>query len=101
MRKSPPTSRIRSRPEKPCPATANSGAVSRMIQVMESSSRMRVTNAPPSPSERARGCSVAGSFPARMEMKMTLSMPRTISSTVRVRSAIHASGEASQSRVMP
>ena len=67
-----------------------------MMPVGESSSRMRVTMASVRPTVRARGCSPAGSFPDRIEMKMMLSMPRTISSTVSVRSAIQVSGEVSQ-----
>jgi len=55
-----------------------------------------VTMASVRPVLRARRCSPAGSFPARIEMKMMLSMPRTISSTVRVRRAIQVSGEVSQ-----
>jgi len=42
-------------------------------------------------------CWSAGSLPARIEMKMMLSMPRTISSTVSVSSATQASGLVSQS----
>jgi hypothetical protein len=36
-----------------------------------------------------------------MEMKMILSTPRTISSAVRVKSAIHASGSVSHSSMRP
>src|SRR2546428_5019547 len=68
-----------------------------MMPVRESRSRMRVSMASARPTVRARGCSPAGSLPARIEMKMMLSMPRTISSTVSVRRAIQVSGALSQS----
>ena len=48
------------------------------------------------PRRRAVALPSAGSLPARIEMKMTLSMPRTISSTVRVSRAIQLSGFVSQ-----
>src|SRR5438046_2547979 len=60
---------MRSRPEKGWPNGLNSGRVSRMMPVRESSSRMRVTMASVRPTVRARGCSPAGSLPARIEMK--------------------------------
>ena len=91
-RKRPPMIRIRSRPEISRPRTVKNGAVSRMTQVMDSSSRIRVTMARPSPRIRALSRFSWGSLPTRMEMKMMLSMPSTISSAVSVRSAIHASG---------
>ena len=65
-----------------------SGSVSRVIQVMEKSSRMRVTMAAARPSRRADPCWASGSLPARIEMKTMLSMPRTISSAMRVANAI-------------
>ena len=49
------------------------------------------------PMVRARDCWLWGSLPARMLMKTMLSIPRTISRTVRVTSAIQASGEKIQS----
>ncbi len=48
-----------------------------------------------SSSGRARPCCAAGSFPARIEMKMMLSMPRTISSTVSVTRLIQRLGSVS------
>src|SRR5687767_8411117 len=42
--------------------------------------------------KRARCCSSAGSLAARIEIKMMLSMPRTISSARRVTKATHACG---------
>ena len=62
---------------------------------------MRMNMARPSPTLRALPCCSVGSLPARMEMKMTLSMPRTISSTVSVNSAIQLSGLLSHSIVLP
>src|SRR5512139_2570455 len=96
-RNKPPPIRMMSRPEISVPGRANSGVVSRITQVMDSSSRMRVTMAKPSPSTRPLFRWCWGSLPTRMEMKMMLSMPRTISSAVSVTSAIHASGLVSQS----
>jgi hypothetical protein len=65
-------------------STVNSGSVSRITQESEKSSRMRVIIASPRPMVRAFGCCSLGSLPERMEMKITLSMPRTTSSTVKV-----------------
>ena len=48
------------------------------------------------PDAPARGCWAFGSFDARIEMKMMLSTPRTISSADRVTSAIQVSGFVSQ-----
>jgi hypothetical protein len=57
--------------------------------------RMNMANA--SPSIRARGRCASGSRPTNIEMNMTLSTPRTISSAVNVTSAIHACGSDSYS----
>ena len=54
IRKRPPPSRIRSRPETPRPSTEKSGAVSPMIQVIASSRPMRMPSASESPSRRAQ-----------------------------------------------
>jgi hypothetical protein len=96
-RKRPPTSRIRSRPEMPLPNTENRGDVSRAIQAREASRPMRMNMASPSPSRRALGCCALASLPTRMEMKMMLSIPSTISKTVRVSSATQLSGLVIQS----
>ena len=61
-----------------------SGAVSRMIQAIDSSSRIRITIAPSSPVRRALQLLVGGSLPERIEMKMTLSTPRMTSRNVSV-----------------
>ena len=72
--------------------SVKSGAVSRTIQASESSSRMRVPmRQGQAQAPRAR-LLLGGSLPARMEMKMMLSMPRTISSSVSVARAIEDSG---------
>ena len=92
-RNRPPPIRIRSRPEMPTSSTVNSVACSRMIHVSSSSSRIRVPIAKPRPSSRARWRCASGKRPTRMLMKMMLSTPRTISSSVSVVSATHASGE--------
>jgi len=100
-RKSPPPTSIRSRPENSWPKTAKSGAVRRMIHASDRRSTNRVTIAPRSPSRRADRCCSLGSFPARMEMKITLSMPRTTSRAVSVTRAIQISGLVSQSIETP
>ena len=51
---------------------------------------IRVTIAPANPRVRARALCSLGSRPDRIEMKMMLSIPRTISSAVSVPSAIQA-----------
>ena len=60
-RKSPPPIRMMSRPEMPFARTVNSGEVSFMTQVIESSSRMRVTMAKP---EAEHPCPSAAGAPA-------------------------------------
>ncbi len=52
---------------------------------------MRITIAAMRPTRRARFCCSFGSLADRIEMKMTLSTPRTISRNVRVTSAIRSS----------
>jgi hypothetical protein len=75
------------------PSTLNNVACSRMIQVITSSSRIREPIAKDRPKKRARARSASGKRPTRMLMKMMLSTPRTISRSVSVASATHASGE--------
>ena len=70
----------------------NSGSVRPTTQLMASSSRMRMPMAATMPTRRALSRWSSGSLLARIEMKMMLSMPRTISSTVRVSSASQTSG---------
>ena len=75
----------------------NSGEVSRMIQASEASRAIRVPIASSRPSRRARLRCAAGRRPTRIEMKMMLSTPSTISSAVSVARAIQAFGSAIQS----
>src|SRR5690606_1013224 len=84
---------MRSRPEISLPSTVTRVRSSRMIQVIVSSSRMRIAMARPRPMIRARCRRASCRRPTRIEMKMMLSTPRTISSAVSVASATHASGE--------
>ena len=80
--------------------TLNSGSVSRMIQASDSSSRMREPIASDRPSRRARSRFSGGSRPTRIEMKMMLSTPSTISRAVRVARATQALGSAIQSNML-
>src|SRR5215217_688841 len=91
MRKSPPPSRIRSRPEKSWWAIVNQGSVRLAIQLIERSNRIRMIIASDRPTRRARSRSSRGNRSARIEIKITLSMPRTISSTVKVSNAAQIS----------
>jgi hypothetical protein len=84
--------RIRSRPVTSFPSTENSGEVSCITQVIDSSNRMRVTMAKPRPRRRPMLRCSGGRRPTRIEMKMMLSTPSTISSATRVMRAIQPSG---------
>ena len=84
--------RMMSRHEKSFPATLKTGCVRPAIHEIVSKSRIRIPIARPSPMYRARSRTATGSRCTRIEMKMTLSMPRTISSTVSVRSETQVSG---------
>src|SRR5690606_3997815 len=59
------------------------------------SSPRRLTNAPSRPIRRARSRCASGSLPTRIEMKMMLSSPSTISSAESVSRLIQTSGLAS------
>ena len=83
--------RMRSRPEMGRSNTEKIGAVRRMIQAINVRSSTRMTIAASRPARRALGWSVFGSLPERIEMKTTLSMPRTISRKVNVASAMRPS----------
>ena len=89
--------RMMSRPLNSKPATSKSGSVRLTTQLMPSSSRMRMPIAARMPTRRALSRCSSGSLLARMEMKMMLSMPRTISSAVSVSSATQTSGLSSSS----
>ena len=90
---------MRSRPENPMPSTLKRSAVNPMIQLAANSSAIRRNIASESPTIRARFCCSRGSFAARIEMKTTLSMPSTISSTSSVAKAMSSSGLKASSMV--
>jgi hypothetical protein len=64
--------------------------------LMLTRSRILVTSARPRPRVRALACCGRGSLPARIEMKMTLSIPRRISRKVNVTRLAHTFGSATQ-----
>src|SRR4028118_1385394 len=84
--------RITSRPDISWARTVNSGAVSPMTQLKESSRMIRMTSANPSPSRRASACLSSGSLSTRIEINTMLSMPRTISRASNVKKATQISG---------
>ncbi|MDN5760230.1 MAG: hypothetical protein L0H59_17190, partial [Tomitella sp.] len=92
IRNRPPPIRIRSRHENACPNSENSGAVRPTIQAIASSRPNRVIAASMMPRRRALSRRSGGNLPARIEMKMMLSMPSTSSSAVSVARAIQISG---------
>src|SRR3990172_8019238 len=96
-RNSPPPSRIRSRPEISWPRSPNSGVLRLITHTSDSSRARRVIMASARPSTRALWRWRAGKRPTRMEMKIMLSMPRTISRAVSVASAAQACGSESHS----
>ena len=79
------------RPDSSRPNNVISGRVRLITHTIDSSSAMRMNIARNRPVRRARSRRPGGSFPATIAMKMTLSMPRTISRTVSVRRAAHPS----------
>ena len=79
--------------------TVKSGAVIFVRMKMKFSSSTRVMSASARPMLRALPCWSAGSLPERIEMKMMLSTPRTISRTVSVTRLSHASGFVSQANM--
>ncbi|MNM96413.1 hypothetical protein D3C81_1088890 [compost metagenome] len=93
-RNTPPNSMIRSRPEKLWPSTSNSGLVRVTSQAMLASRPRRISSARPRPISRARSRWCGGSLSARMAMNTRLSMPSTISRTIRVSRPIQAVGSA-------
>ena len=74
------------------PNSENSGAVSFIRKVRPNSMTMRKIRASDKPICRARLACFGAQRDTRMEMKTMLSMPSTISSTVRVTSAAQACG---------
>src|SRR6266540_2333518 len=97
MRKRPPPIKIRSRHESERSNRVTTGWVSRISQVRPPSMMTRNTNASVKPIWRARFALCWSRRDTRSEMKITLSMPSTISSTVNVTSAAHALGSVSRS----
>jgi hypothetical protein len=89
-RNRPPNSSTRSRPLMPSPTTLNRSVVSPITQLRLSSSASRVSIAKPRPSRRARLRRSGGRRLTRMEMKMMLSMPSTISRAVGIAKATQA-----------
>jgi hypothetical protein len=90
-----------SRPENSCVNTENQGLVRRVSHTMENSSAIRVSIAIARPAMRADSRRSGGRRLTRMEMKMMLSMPSTISSADSVMNAIHACGSVSSSVTAP
>src|SRR5262249_18100926 len=73
------------------------GMVERTSQAIKDRSNPLITMAASSPTRRALACSVFGSLPEIIEMKMTLSTPKMISRKVRVARAISPSAVSSAS----
>src|SRR5215467_5474489 len=97
MRKRPPPIRMMSRQDMSNPNRLNSGPVRPINQVRPKSIMMRNTKASDSPIWRALRAPLGSQREVRTEMKTRLSMPSTISSTVRVASASQAFGSSSSS----
>src|SRR6516164_334159 len=85
---------MRSRPEKLWPPICSQGCTRRVSHTTENSNAMRVSIASARPLMRAVACDCGGNRPTRIEMKMTLSMPRTISSSDSARKASQRCGSA-------
>ena len=100
-RNRPPPMRMTSRPEMAWSNTVTRGAVRPMIHTRENRSAMRVPIARSSPKRRARLRCSSGRRPASTEMNTMLSMPRTISSAVKVRNAIQIWGSSNHSMIHP
>ena len=83
-KKIPPSSMMRSRPEKEKSAMVISGFVSVTIQEMTDSSPRRITSASDRPISRALSRCFGGSLSARMAINTRLSIPSTISRTISV-----------------
>ena len=99
IRKRPPISNIRLFPVIGASAigTVNSTFVRLITQEIEHSKITRVTSASVRPSLRALSCCSGGSLPARIEIKITLSIPSTISNAVSVSREIQICGSVSHS----
>src|SRR5262249_42644881 len=100
IRKGPPPIRMISRQDTPISNTVNSGSVRPISQVRPKSIMIRNTNASDRPICRTSRESCCSQREVRIEMKIKLSMPSTISSTDNVTSASQALGS-SRSSIMP
>ena len=99
-RNSPPTIRMRSRPENSLPHSVNSGLVSVMIQPAANTSPTRMNIPRVKPRLRALACISTGNLEARIEMNTTLSTPSTISRTNNVRKVTMVPAEKSTEKSM-
>ena len=86
-----------SRPLMPLPTIVKISAVRLMTQLSDKRSSNREAMANPRPSRRALSRWSAGRRPTRIEMKMMLSMPRTISRAVSIAKAIQMFGSSRNS----
>src|SRR5450432_1931972 len=84
IRKRPPPSRTRSRPENSCPSTVRTAVVIPMIQDRPNNSPRRITRARLSPMRRSRERRSTSMRSETMAMNTMLSIPRTISSAVKL-----------------
>ena len=99
-RNTPPNSKIRSRPEKGCSKIWNSGWVRVTTHAIDASKIRRMPKARIRPTTRAVLRCSGGSFSAKMAINTKLSMPSTISSTIRVNNPTHAAGSDIHSKII-
>ncbi len=93
--------RMKSFHENEMPHRVTTGSVSEMIQPAAKTRPTRMSIASVRPRLRARACCSLGSLEARIEMKMTLSTPSTISRTnsvtkTAIRSGVKAKEKSTQ-----
>ena len=98
-RNSPPSIRITSLPEIWLSKIVNQGSTSPITQTILKSNTSLVSIAKPIPSRRALFLCSTGNLPTRIEMKMILSIPSTISSATNDANATHASGLTTHSNI--
>ena len=88
--------------EKPIPNQTTTSSFNVMIQPAKNTSTTRISIARVRPRLRALACCSFGSFDARIEMKITLSTPRTISRTKSVaKTAIRSGVKAKEKSTQP
>jgi hypothetical protein len=87
-------------PDISCSNMVNQASFRPMTQAMENNRARRVNMASASPTRRPNSRCCSGRRDTRIEIKMMLSMPSTISSAVKVASAIQASGLAIHSNIL-